>query len=369
MDRSFVGQGKSQRSAAAPVDSQESLHKTPDAVAANTSSVKEDDPFAAARSFGARALNLVRSARPAKPATLIHPSFVRDWREAVPADRYVDLAFSFDETRRALHCAFTHARKPNVTDTLVEEFLRAYAALKRTQQRGADPDDFWMRYFVLRSNTPSIFSFGGDLGMFIDVIDRNDRDHLAAYAVRCIEACYETYRNIELPIVTISLVTGDALGGGLECALACDFVVAERSTQLGLTEILFGSFPGMGAYSFLTRKVGRKLAEEMILSGRLYTGEEMHRLGVVDVLAEDGQGEEALHELMARIDRKYPAYRALMETRRRVQKLEFSEMADIVAKWVDVSFRLSDQDLKKMRRLARMQAARNARDQEVAVRA
>ena len=79
---------------------------------------------------------------------------------------------------------------------------------------------------------------------------------------------------------------GDALGGGFECALASDLIVAEERAQLGFPEILFNLFPGMGAYSLLSRRVGMKGAEKMILSARLYTAEELHELGVVDLLVE-----------------------------------------------------------------------------------
>src|SRR3712207_4090014 len=99
---------------------------------------------------------------------------------------------------------------------------------------------------------------------------------------------------MDLPVITVALVQGDALGGGFECALAHDLIVAERSAKFGLPEVLFNLFPGMGAYSFLSRRIGRQAAERMILSGRVHTAEELHEMGLVDVLAPDGEGEEAV---------------------------------------------------------------------------
>ena len=60
---------------------------------------------------------------------------------------------------------------------------------------------------------------------------------------------------------------------------------------MGLPEVLFGLFPGMGAYSFLCKRVSPQLAEKMILGGDIYCSEELHRMGVVDVLVPKGEGE------------------------------------------------------------------------------
>ena len=84
---------------------------------------------------------------------------------------------------------------------------------------------------------------------------------------------------------------GDALGGGFEAALSASVIVAEESARMGFPEILFNLFPGMGAYSFLSRKIGRRAAEEMIVSGTIYGARQLFDLGVVDVLTPDGTGE------------------------------------------------------------------------------
>ena len=77
-------------------------------------------------------------------------------------------------------------------------------------------------------------------------------------------------------------------------------MVAERQAKFGLPEILFNLFPGMGAYSFLSRRIGTVKAEEIILGGRIYSAEEMQALGVIDLVAEEGEGERAVREYIAR---------------------------------------------------------------------
>ena len=74
---------------------------------------------------------------------------------------------------------------------------------------------------------------------------------------------------------SIALVQGDALGGGFEAALSCHTIVAEEGVQMGLPEVLFDLFPGMGAYSFLCKRIAPRMAEKLMLEGSVYTSEEL----------------------------------------------------------------------------------------------
>ena len=103
-------------------------------------------------------------------------------------------------------------------------------------------------------------------------------------------------------IITIALIQGDALGGGFEFALSCDYIVAEKQAKLGFPEILFNLFPGMGAYTFLSRRVGVAKTEEMLRTGQIYSAEELHALGIVDFLVEEAQGEAKVKELIGEDD-------------------------------------------------------------------
>src|SRR3546814_11530106 len=63
--------------------------------------------------------------------------------------------------------------------------------------------------------------------------------------------------------------------------------------------ILFGLFPGMGAYSILARRIGHVHAERMILGGKVYSAEEMYDMGLVHVIAETGEGEQAVRDYIS----------------------------------------------------------------------
>ena len=215
------------------------------------------------------------------------------------------------------------------------------------------------KHYVLASRTPKVFNLGGDLALFVLLIKARDRDALAHYARLCIDNMYPRIRNFFCPdLTTISLVQGDALGGGFESALSSDVIVAEESAQLGLPEILFNLFPGMGAYSLLSRRIGMRATEELILSGRVLSGKRLHEMGIVDVLAPDGQGESTVREWIMRNARRRNGMQAVFQARQHVQPVTREELDAVTNTWVDAAMRLEDRDLKMMGRIVRAQMRR-----------
>ena len=216
-----------------------------------------------------------------------------------------------------------------------------------------------VNYYVTASRTPGIFNVGGDLALFSMLIKAGDRGALAHYAKLCIDNIYPRTRAFFSPTLTkIVLVQGDALGGGFECALASDVIVAEESAQMGLPEILFNLFPGMGACSLLARRIGIRAAEELILSGKVLPAAELHRMGVVDVLATDGQGETAVRNWIARNAKRRNGLQAVHRAREFIHPVTREELDGIVGLWVDAALRLGERDLKMMNRLVRAQMRR-----------
>jgi enoyl-CoA hydratase len=82
----------------------------------------------------------------------------------------------------------------------------------------------------------------------------------------------------------IAAVNGFALGGGLELALACDFVYAARTAKLGLPEVKLGVIPGFGGTQRLPRRVGVAKAKELIFTGEMIGADEALRIGLVDAV-------------------------------------------------------------------------------------
>ncbi len=216
-----------------------------------------------------------------------------------------------------------------------------------------------LRHFVLASAAPA-FNLGGDLDLFSRLIRSNNREHLLAYARRCIDGVYSLHTGLGGDVRTIALVQGDALGGGLEMALACHTIVAEEGVEMGLPEVLFGLFPGMGAYSFLCKRVSPQLAEKMILDGVIHTSEELYRLGVVDILVPKGQGETAVQDLIRQQQRSPYSHLAMNQVRNLAQRVSYDELMNITEVWVDTALALGEKSLKMMERIVRAQERRSA---------
>lgn len=224
-----------------------------------------------------------------------------------------------------------------------------------------------VNYYITGSRTPGVFNLGGDLSLFALLIKTRDREALTHYAKLCIDVQYPRSQSFFSPTLTsIALIQGDALGGGFECALASDVIVAEENAQLGFPEILFNLFPGMGACSLLARRIGLRKAEELMLSGRILPAYKLHEMGVVDVLAPDGQGESTLRSWIATNAKRRNGMQAVFRARQFVQPLQRAELDGIVELWVDAALRLGERELKMMSRLARAQARRMEHEQAAA---
>jgi len=215
-----------------------------------------------------------------------------------------------------------------------------------------------IHYYVGASKIANVFNLGGDLALFVQLVKSQDRGALMHYAKLCVDNMYPRIRNYSSPMTTISLVQGEALGGGFEIALSSNVIIAETHARFGFPEILFNLFPGMGAYSLLGRRIGMKRAEEMILSGRVFTAAELHEIGVIDVLAEDGAGEAAVREFVDRHDRHRSGMQAMFDCRQHFHPVSYEELMNITTLWVDAAMRLEEKDLKLMSRLARSQFRR-----------
>lgn len=215
-----------------------------------------------------------------------------------------------------------------------------------------------LRHVVIASDAPA-FNLGGDLELFAKLIRESNREQLLAYARRCVDGVYHIHNGLGGDVRTIALVQGDALGGGMELALSCHTIVAEQGTSMGLPEVLFGLFPGMGAYSFLCKRLPSQQAEKMILSGEIYSAEELHRMGVVDVLVPHGEGTAAVQEIIDRQQRAPHSHLALNAVRNIAQPVGYDELMGITEVWVDTALALGDRSLRTMDRIVRAQARRS----------
>ncbi|MGC9270356.1 crotonase/enoyl-CoA hydratase family protein [Acidiphilium sp.] len=265
--------------------------------------------------------------------------------------RVTELNTCFDAEDKVLWCLMQPRQRPCFTPKLLEDIATLQRLITAASTATAPAID----YLILGSAVPGVFNLGGDLALFVNTIRSGDRAALQRYARACVAVGHANYRSYNDKVTTIALLEGDALGGGFECALSCDILIAERHVKFSLPEIIFNLFPGMGAYSFLSRRVGAYQAETIIRSGRSYSAQDMHDLGVIDAVVDSHTARQEIAALIAARRHNKGTMRALHQIRRRVNGVSLAEMNDITDLWVDTAMGLTDRDLRKMSHIAAAQ--------------
>ena len=262
-----------------------------------------------------------------------------------------ELDVLYQEETQALWSYMRPQGRPSFTPTMLSDFEN----WQKYIVEGFGPDKVPLKYLVLGSRAPGVFCFGGDLELFQQLIRNRDRDGLEYYGHRCCEILHKNMNTLDIPMLTIGLVEGAALGGGWEALMSFDYIVAERDATFGLPEIMFGLFPGMGAHAFLSRKLGSAMADRLIVSNKTYSAEEMYDLGLVHHLAEKGEGLNVCRDFIKKSERRHAG---LVNARRAMKlswNLELDELNRITDLWADAALQLSERDLKVMSRLAAAQ--------------
>lgn len=151
---------------------------------------------------------------------------------------------------------------------------------------------------ILFTGAGRAFIAGGDIS---DLDSRQGLSHYLEFAER-IHGVFRKIEEVDKP--TISAINGWALGGGTELLLCTDLRIAARSAMLGLPEINLGLFPGAGGSQRLLRQVSPCKARELMFLGERIDAEEALRLGLVNMVVEDGGALDAALTLADKIAAK-----------------------------------------------------------------
>ncbi len=276
---------------------------------------------------------------------------------------YGELKLHFEPKHELVWCYMAPRERACLTPGLLMEMNSWFERLRTRQGPDASQP---IRYHVVASAVPGVYNYGGDLELFIRLVQAGDREGLRRYAGLCNDALHYNLSRFGRDLTTIALVQGDALGGACQVVFSHDVVVAERGVRMGMPETLFNLPPGLGALPILTRKVGPAMAERMIMSGESYTAEALHEMGLVHVLAEPGEGELAVYDFIRRQRRMGVATRALRRMQDRLHPVTREQLDAMVDVWLDAALSLSDRDLRMIDRLNRRQKVTGERQRQVA---
>ena len=255
-----------------------------------------------------------------------------------------------------MHAGSPEHYHPCFSERLLHEIKRAQEALRSRVAANPDPKA-GVHHLVLASDAP-VFNLGGDLALFSRLIRAGERGRLLDYARLCVEVAFNFSQLYDDRVHSIAVVQGDALGGGFEAALCCHTIIAEEGAGMGFPEVLFDLFPGMGAYTFLSRRVPPHQAERMMLDARVYPVDELLRMGVVDQVVPKGEGLAAARELLRKHGRIGNALRSMNAVRQACDPVSLEELLAVTSDWVDAAMRLSERGLHTMERLIRAQQRR-----------
>ncbi len=273
-----------------------------------------------------------------------------------PRRQYQQIHQEYNPALKSLWTYMNPTSIPCFNQDLVEELHHSFHSLDAHGGHYLH-ENRWqpVNYCVIGSRHPKVFNLGGDLALFINLIREKNREALMHYAQLCVEAIYTRLVGFNASTITISVVQGDALGGGFEFALSSHLLIAEQGTRFGFPEILFNMFPGMGAYSLLSRKVGMRIAEDLITSGNTYKADELYKMGVVDILAAPGEGPKVAYDLIRKQEKQVNGMKSIYQCRQHINPVTYAELHRVISSWVDVALSVSEKDLSMMRRLVNSQ--------------
>lgn len=209
-----------------------------------------------------------------------------------------------------------------------------------------------IKYVCAYSLNKGVWNLGGDLEYFVSCIRNNNKKALKEYAYKCIDLVYNYNSNYEMDVISACIVQGNAYGGGFESALSGNYIIAEESARFSFPEVIFGTFPGMGAYSFLTKKVGFNKANEIINSNKTYTSKEIFDMGIIDKVCEDGMGVAQMNMDIIKGKLNELNNNPFKNICNKVSK---QELLDVVDVWIDKAFNLSETNLNRMIKIANFQ--------------
>ncbi len=156
-----------------------------------------------------------------------------------------------------------------------------------------------LRALILTGSGEKAFVAGADVSEFNALSAEKARSYSEEG-----HAVFDRLGSLDIPV--IAAVNGFALGGGLELALACDFIYASDNARLGLVEVNLGIIPGFGGVARLSRRLGKAMASELLFSAGQVKADEALRIGLVNKVVPQAELMAAAHAVAETIAKKGP---------------------------------------------------------------
>lgn len=144
---------------------------------------------------------------------------------------------------------------------------------------------------IILRGAGTTFCSGGDLRTVREICDRANAIKMSVFMHNI------TYRLLHIPMISVAVIEGMALGGGAELTTACDFRLMTQGAKIGFVQVKHGVIPGWGGGTRLTKLLGKSKALEILASGKIYDSTQAKNIGLcTDILVGDGDSEEGAKE-------------------------------------------------------------------------
>ncbi|HXJ14746.1 MAG TPA: enoyl-CoA hydratase/isomerase family protein [Candidatus Limnocylindrales bacterium] len=163
---------------------------------------------------------------------------------------------------------------------------------------------------IITSARPGGFSVGGDLKeLYNNALHLSPKRRVSGLR-KFIERIHKVANAIDAaPFITVAAVHGLCMGGGLELALLCDLIVADKMARFGFPELRLGFIPGFGGIPRLRRDVGNSFIRDLLFTGRTAKAEAAHQAGLITHLAGEGHALQIARSMAQQITKFDPEAR------------------------------------------------------------
>ncbi|PZN93970.1 MAG: hypothetical protein DCF30_21005 [Hyphomicrobiales bacterium] len=210
-----------------------------------------------------------------------------------------------------------------------------------------------VRFLAFRGTGP-FFTLGGDLDFYLDCLAKNDRAALAEYARLSSAGAVMNASGLNGLVVTLSTIHAKAIGGGIDAPRSCNVMIAEEQASFVYPEIKFNHFP-ITAVAILSRRMGPRAAEAMLLSGEEMSAREFLEAGGLEAVVPTGTGEAWIRKYASDSLPVHAAKTALFSAfNRRAGNLQ-EELEHLGQIWTDCMLRLNPSAISKLQRIAQTQ--------------
>lgn len=271
--------------------------------------------------------------------------------------REIELAYEPDI--KTLWITITPEPKPVFTLPLLDSLVRVQAAIAELWSAPERYQRAPIRFLAFRGRGP-FFTLGGDLDFYLDCLQKNDRQSLAEYARLGAEGAIWNSNCLNGSVITLSTIHDKAMGGGIDAPRSCNVMIAEERATFCYPEVNFNHFP-ITAIAVLSRKMGQRAAEQLLISGEEVTAAQFMAMGGLEEVVADGTGEAWIRRYCAASLPTHSSRLALFTAfGRRAGDLR-EELTYLRQIWTDCMLRLTPAEISKLQRIVRAQDAIIAR--------